>query len=50
MRCDRMSGSCGAAPVERLGSVYSPIPYAAELETLHYPERLRIAEAVRRLA
>jgi pyruvate/2-oxoglutarate/acetoin dehydrogenase E1 component len=37
-------------PVERMGSVYSPIPYAAELETLHYPERLRIAEAVRRLA
>jgi len=39
-----------AAPVERMGSVYSPIPYATELETLHYPERLRIAEAVRRLA
>ena len=39
-----------AAPVERLGSVYSPIPYASELESLHYPERLRIAEAIRRLA
>jgi pyruvate/2-oxoglutarate/acetoin dehydrogenase E1 component len=38
------------APVERLGSAYSPIPYATELETLHYPERLRIAEAIRRLA
>jgi pyruvate/2-oxoglutarate/acetoin dehydrogenase E1 component len=38
------------APVERMGSAYSPIPYAAELETLHYPERLRIAEAIRRLA
>jgi pyruvate/2-oxoglutarate/acetoin dehydrogenase E1 component len=38
------------APVERLGSVYSPIPYATELETLHYPERLRIAAAVRGLS
>jgi acetoin:2,6-dichlorophenolindophenol oxidoreductase subunit beta len=38
-----------AAPVERMGSAYSPIPYASELESLHYPERLRIAEAVRRL-
>jgi pyruvate/2-oxoglutarate/acetoin dehydrogenase E1 component len=38
------------APVERMGSVYSPIPYATELETLHYPERHRIAEAIRRLA
>jgi acetoin:2,6-dichlorophenolindophenol oxidoreductase subunit beta len=38
------------APVERMGSAYSPIPYATELETLHYPERLRIAEAIRRLA
>jgi acetoin:2,6-dichlorophenolindophenol oxidoreductase subunit beta len=36
-----------AAPVERLGSVYSPVPYATELETLHYPERGRIADAVR---
>jgi pyruvate/2-oxoglutarate/acetoin dehydrogenase E1 component len=39
-----------AAPVERMGSAYSPIPYATELETLHYPERLRIAEAIRQLA
>jgi pyruvate dehydrogenase E1 component beta subunit len=39
-----------AAPVERLGSVYSPIPYASELETLHYPERQRIAAAIRRLS
>lgn len=37
------------APVRRLGSVYSPIPYATELETLHYPERGRIAEAIRKM-
>jgi pyruvate/2-oxoglutarate/acetoin dehydrogenase E1 component len=37
------------APVERFGAAYSPIPYATELETLHYPERTRIAEAVRSL-
>lgn len=39
-----------AAPVARLGAVYSPIPYATELETLHYPERGRIAEAIRSMA
>jgi len=39
-----------AAPVERLGAAYSPIPYATELETLHYPERVRIAETIRALA
>lgn len=38
-----------ACPVERLGAVYSPVPYATELETLHYPERGRIAETVRRM-
>jgi pyruvate/2-oxoglutarate/acetoin dehydrogenase E1 component len=37
------------APVRRLGSAYTPVPYAAELETLHFPERDRIAEAVRQL-
>ncbi len=37
------------APVERFGAAYSPIPYATELETLHYPERTRIAEVVRSL-
>jgi pyruvate/2-oxoglutarate/acetoin dehydrogenase E1 component len=37
------------APVERMGAAYSPVPYATELEVLHYPERSRIAEAVRRL-
>ena len=38
------------APVRRLGSAYTPVPYATELETLHFPERTRIAEAIRRLA
>lgn len=37
------------APVRRLGAAYSPVPYATELETLHYPERTRIAEAIRSL-
>jgi pyruvate/2-oxoglutarate/acetoin dehydrogenase E1 component len=37
------------APVERMGAAYSPVPYATELEVLHYPERSGIAEAVRRL-
>ena len=36
-------------PVERLGSVYSPIPYATELESLHYPERGKIADTIRRM-
>ena len=39
-----------AAPVERLGAAYSPVPYATELESLHYPERSRIADAVRTLS
>jgi pyruvate dehydrogenase E1 component beta subunit len=39
-----------ASPVERLGAAYSPIPYATELETLHYPERVRIAQTIRALA
>jgi pyruvate/2-oxoglutarate/acetoin dehydrogenase E1 component len=39
-----------AAPVARLGAVYGPVPYAAELESLHYPERGRIADAVRAMA
>ncbi len=38
------------APVRRLGSAYTPVPYAAELETLHFPERTRIAETIRQLA
>jgi pyruvate dehydrogenase E1 component beta subunit len=38
-----------SAPVERLGAVYSPVPYASGLETLHYPERTRIAECIRAL-
>jgi len=37
-------------PVRRLGSAYTPVPYATELETLHYPERTRIAEAIRAMA
>ena len=37
-------------PVRRLGSAYSPIPYASELETAHYPEQGRIAEAIRAMA
>ncbi|HUY67323.1 MAG TPA: alpha-ketoacid dehydrogenase subunit beta [Acidimicrobiales bacterium] len=39
-----------SAPVERLGAAYSPVPYAAELEKLHYPDRDRIAERIRALA
>jgi pyruvate/2-oxoglutarate/acetoin dehydrogenase E1 component len=39
-----------SAPVERLGAVYSPIPYATELETLAFPERTRIADMIRNLA
>ena len=38
------------APVRRLGSAYTPIPYAGELERAHYPERTRVAEAIRTLA
>jgi pyruvate/2-oxoglutarate/acetoin dehydrogenase E1 component len=36
-----------SCPVERLGAVYGPIPYAAGLETRHFPNRDRIAERVR---
>jgi acetoin:2,6-dichlorophenolindophenol oxidoreductase subunit beta len=36
-----------AAPVERLGAQYSPVPYAAGLEAAHFPDRRRIAERVR---
>jgi pyruvate/2-oxoglutarate/acetoin dehydrogenase E1 component len=39
-----------AAPVERLGACYSPIPYAAGLEAAHFPDRRRIAERVRVMA
>lgn len=39
-----------SAPVARLGAAYTPVPYAAELEQLHYPDRRRIADAVRSLA
>ena len=39
-----------AHPVERLGSTYSPIPYASELETLHYPGRHRIADTIRKMS
>jgi pyruvate/2-oxoglutarate/acetoin dehydrogenase E1 component len=38
-----------SAPVERLGAVYSPVPYASGLEARHYPERTRIAECIRAL-
>jgi pyruvate/2-oxoglutarate/acetoin dehydrogenase E1 component len=38
-----------SAPVERMGAAYSPVPYAAELEKLHYPDRDRIAERIRAL-
>ncbi len=37
-------------PVERLGAVYGPIPYAAGLEAKHFPNRGRIAERVRAMA
>ncbi|HLN18490.1 MAG TPA: pyruvate dehydrogenase complex E1 component subunit beta [Acidimicrobiales bacterium] len=39
-----------AAPVERLGAAYAPIPFAAELETALYPDRGRIAETIRAMA
>jgi acetoin:2,6-dichlorophenolindophenol oxidoreductase subunit beta len=39
-----------AAPPARLGAAYTPVPYAGELESLHYPERHRIAQAVRSMA
>ena len=34
-------------PVERLGSAYAPIPYAAELERALFPDADRIADLVR---
>lgn len=37
------------APVGRLGSAYGPVPFAAGLEHLHFPDRSRIAAAVRTL-
>jgi acetoin:2,6-dichlorophenolindophenol oxidoreductase subunit beta len=39
-----------SCPVERLGAVYGPIPYAAELERRHFPDRTRIAERIRQMA
>ncbi len=36
-----------AAPVERMGAVYGPVPYAAGLEERHFPNRARIAERLR---
>jgi pyruvate dehydrogenase E1 component beta subunit len=36
-----------AGPVERVGAVYGPVPYAAPLEARHFPNRARIAERVR---
>ena len=38
------------APVERMGAVYGPIPYAAGLEAEHFPNRSRIAERVLAMA
>ncbi len=38
-----------AAPIERLGSAYSPIPYATELESLHYPGAAGIAARIRHM-
>jgi hypothetical protein len=32
-----------------MGGVYSPVPYASELEKRHYPDRGRIAERIRAL-
>jgi pyruvate dehydrogenase E1 component beta subunit len=37
-------------PVERLGALYAPIPYATELEQALYPNRGTIAELIRSLA
>jgi pyruvate/2-oxoglutarate/acetoin dehydrogenase E1 component len=39
-----------AAPVERLGAAYAPVPYAAELEQALYPDAERIVARVREIA
>ena len=39
-----------AAPVARLGAAYAPVPYAAELEGLLYPNRTSIADTIRAMA
>ncbi|MHB1584407.1 MAG: alpha-ketoacid dehydrogenase subunit beta [Acidimicrobiales bacterium] len=39
-----------AAPIARLGAGYAPIPYAAELESRLFPDRHRIADAIRAMA
>ena len=37
-----------AAPAERVGSAFSPVPHAASLEPLHHPGPAAIASAVRK--
>ena len=37
-----------AAPVQRVGSAFTPVPHAASLEALHHPSAASIADAVRK--
>jgi 2-oxoisovalerate dehydrogenase E1 component len=37
------------APVERVGARYTPVPFALELEALHFPDATRIVAAARAL-
>lgn len=37
------------APVGRVGGLYSPVPFAQNLESLHFPNATRIADKVRSL-
>ena len=39
-----------AGPVERLGAAYAPIPFAAGLERDLFPNRLTIADTIRKMA
>jgi len=38
-----------AAPVERMGALFAPIPYSADLETALFPNRAKIAAAIRKM-
>jgi pyruvate/2-oxoglutarate/acetoin dehydrogenase E1 component len=36
-----------AAPVARVGARYTPVPFAAGLESLHFPQANRVIDAAR---
>jgi pyruvate dehydrogenase E1 component beta subunit len=38
-----------AAPVARVGARYTPVPFAAGLEGLHFPQAARVVETARAL-